>query len=486
MSADQDYYKLLDVGKAAGQEEIEGAFQRWQSQHPDAPDTDMQQVRHAYEVLSDPDRRALYDSLLQDTEAPPLQLSVRASRAKIGVMDTAQLIYLLVEAHPPQQEADTRLPLNICLVLDHSTSMQGERLDRVKAAVEMVLEKLGPEDLLSVVSFSDRAEVLISAEAPGEKRQILSRVKRMIASGGTEIFQGLVAGVCELKKSPLRRYHNHLILLTDGHTYGDADKCVRLAKQIASQSIGLTAFGIGDEWNDLFLDQLVAPSGGKSGYIEKPQQILSYLQERIKGLGTAYAKNVRLHINFPESVQLRYGYKLTPYAQPLSAEEGMIQLGDIEGRRPLSFLLEIQIAPQPIETRIRFPLNLVAEIPAQQRETTVHQGFQLLVLKDPPQVDPPEALLKAVRMLNIYRLNEKAWEEVEAGQIAAATTRMRHLTTRFLEAGETKLAQHAHMEADRLERLGELSSEGRKTLKFGTRTLMTQSLTQNLVWDEDE
>jgi Ca-activated chloride channel family protein len=401
-------------------------------------------------------------------------------------MDSPQLLYLLVKLRPAQQEEDTRLPLNLCLVLDRSTSMRGERLNQAKTAVEMMVDKLGPDDELSVVSFSDRADVLISADTAGEKRHILSRVKGMIASGGTEIFQGLVAGVRELKQRPLRRYHNHLILLTDGHTYGDADKCIRLAKQVSTQGIGLTAFGLGDEWNDLFLDRLVAPSGGQSGYVEAPEQILAYLQERIQGLGAAHAQDVRLRPEFPESIQIRYGYKLTPYAQPLSLDEETIQLGDIEGRRPLSCLLEIKIAPQSIETRVRLPLRLTATIPSQQREVSLQHTFQLLVLKDPPQVDPPESLLKAVRMLNIYRLNEKVWSDVEAGQIAAATTRMRHLTTRFLEAGETKLAQHANLEADRLERLGEISSEGRKTLKFGTRTLMTQSLTQHLTWDEDE
>jgi Ca-activated chloride channel family protein len=92
-------------------------------------------------------------------------------------------------------------------------------------------------------------------------------------------------------------------------------------------------------------------------------------------------------------------------------------------------------------------------------------------------------LLKAVRVLNIYRLNEKVRNEVEVGELEAATKRMKHLTTRLLEVGETQLAQQAHMELARLEKMGDLSEEGRKRLKYGTRSLFS-GLLQDLDLDQ--
>jgi Ca-activated chloride channel homolog len=84
--------------------------------------------------------------------------------------------------------------------------------------------------------------------------------------------------------------------------------------------------------------------------------------------------------------------------------------------------------------------------------------------------------VKAVRLLNMYRMNEKVMDEVEAGQLESATKRMQHLTTRLLEAGQTRLAQQAHLEGERLSNMGSLSSEGRKKLKYGTRALLAQTI----------
>lgn len=477
-----NYYAILGVDNHASGEAIQKAFSDLRAKYLEMGSLDssrFQQISYAHEVLSDPERRALYDSLLQEAFAyPALHVDAVLSRTKIGLVDMPQVVYLLVNVYPPKQQEDTQLPLNLCLVLDRSTSMRGARLDRVKAAVEMVLEKLGPDDVVSIVGFSDRAEVLVPPTRGQEKPQMLSRVKSMVASGGTEIYQGLQEGMAQMNQIPLGRHINHLILLTDGHTYGDEDLCLQLAREAAGKSIGITAFGIGLEWNDQFMDRLVAPSSGQSGYIDQPIQIIQYLEQRIKGLGAIYAQNVRLKLDMPNSISVRYGFKMTPYAQPILFDRDYIKLGDIEGRRPLSFLLELSVDPQPVENRITLPVNLVANIPGHKvQERKFRQDLQLVALTNPPPEDVPESLLKAVRILSMYRLNEKVLDDMEAGNVKMAATRLHHLTTRFLEAGQTQLAQQSKMEAERLSAVGDLSAEGRKTLKFGTRSLLNQTMT---------
>src|SRR5690606_10382149 len=96
---------------------------------------------------------------------------------------------------------------------------------------------------------------------------------------------------------------------------------------------------------------------------------------------------------------------------------------------------------------------------------------RLHVLKEIEKQLPPEEIVEAVRTLNMYRMNERVWEDVESGDIDAATQRMRHLTTRLLEAGETQSAQQANLEMDRIATAGTMSLDGRKKLKFGTRAL---------------
>jgi Ca-activated chloride channel family protein len=375
--------------------------------------------------------------------------------------------------------------------------MRGERLDKMRAAVRLVMGKLAPDDMLSIVTFSDRADVVLPAVVLGLHAAqtghstidaLAEPFEQMVASGGTEIYQGLAAGVNQIRQADLAKYTNQLILLTDGHTYGDAPDCLALAQHAAADGIGFSAFGIGADWNDQFLDALVAPSAGQSGYIERPSQIIDYLDRRIRGLGEVYARDVRLHGKWPRQITPLECFKLSPFAQPLSLEGEYTALGQIEGRSPLTLLLELQIGVHSVPARIKIPLTITAAIPANERhddsgrhekaaaEQTLNHQVQLVIMKSPTEDKaPPTELIEAVRLLTLHRMHEKAWQEAESGQLQAAATRLQQLTTRLLESGEIDLAHQSHQEAQRITRLGSMSLEGHKLLKYGTRSLLGQS-----------
>lgn len=476
-----DYYRILGVKGQDSLATIQAAYERAKKAAANGAKTDQQLVQTAYEVLSNADRRAVYDDLLQEAQQPDLQINLDLSRDTLVVSDQEQLIYMLVEITADRQDNDhhSQRPLNLCFVIDRSTSMKGERLKRVKEAVNLIFEKLTPDDVISLVSYSDRAETNVAATDNTNIRLLQSRINAITASGGTEIYQGLVAARRQLSSANLSQYNNHLVLLTDGHTYGDEAQCLELAQTMADKGINISAFGIGTEWNDQFLDQLVAPSGGRSDFIESPEKVLQQLQGRIQGLGTVHAQNLRLLPRLPKSATISYGFKVAPFTQPLPLATDEIKLGDLEGRSPLSFLLEIKIAPQAREARLRLPLEITADFPTtavSQQNKSYQVDAQCLVLSDPPEPQSPSPFLtKAVRMMTLYRMNEKAWADVQAGNFDQATRRMRHLTTRLIESGETNLAHQAQMEAERLTRLGTMSIEGRKAIKYGTRALLDKT-----------
>ncbi len=67
MSAKRDYYEVLGVGRQATEEEVKKAFRRLARQyHPDVSQEEeaeakFKEINEAYEVLSDPEKRAAYD-----------------------------------------------------------------------------------------------------------------------------------------------------------------------------------------------------------------------------------------------------------------------------------------------------------------------------------------------------------------------------------------------------------------------------------------
>jgi molecular chaperone DnaJ len=73
----RDHYEVLGVRRDAAPEEIKTAFRRLAAQcHPDLRPGDptahdrFKEINHAYQVLSDPNRRSLYDRLGHRAEAP--------------------------------------------------------------------------------------------------------------------------------------------------------------------------------------------------------------------------------------------------------------------------------------------------------------------------------------------------------------------------------------------------------------------------------
>ena len=339
MDKEFEYYAILGVTPQATPEQIRAAFAKLHNKIPENKQSRTTNPTYArlvtaYEVLNDPDRRATYDSLLVETKSLGLvNLQVKGSRDRIKVSDAEQILYLLINLLPPSQETRQR-PLNLSLVLDRSTSMQGGRLNHVKTAVELIVNKLTKKDTLSIISFSDRAQVVVPSGTIENPTAVVGQLRSVQASGGTEIYQGLRAGVEELRKVDLKKHTNHLILLTDGHTYGDAEQCLELVQRIAEKSIGVSAFGLGTEWNDQFLDELVAPSGGQSNFIEQPDEILEHLQKRIQGLGTIYAQNIAIKTKLHKKASIKYGFKLEPFAQPLNLDKDMLKLGNLGGALP--------------------------------------------------------------------------------------------------------------------------------------------------------
>ncbi|HET6446427.1 MAG TPA: VWA domain-containing protein [candidate division Zixibacteria bacterium] len=405
-----------------------------------------------------------------------LALTIQSSRETIASSDDGQLLYLLVDVNPPREDSIAHLPRNLSLIVDSSTSMKGDRLSSVKNAAAAIIEGISPDDKISVISFSDRAQVVLPASPVEQKKTLISQINSIRADGGTEIFQGLEAGFKEIRKSNLDSYTNHMILLTDGHTYGDTKQCLNLARDAAEQGVDITAFGIGNDWNDAFLDKLVVFSGSQSIYIEKPSQAMGYLQDKIKGLGVIFASTFRLVDDFPDGVELLSAFKVAPYAQ-LFVPDGLdIRLGAIEAETPLVLLLEFLVEVDKSEDVFHLPVNFLSDIPSKRaRDYPLELVFEIPTSGEEAPMNPPEQLIEAVRALNLYRMNERIWRDIEGGDIPQATMRLQRLSTRLLEAGHSDLALQAQIETERLKAMEAWSESARKQFKFGTRSLITQT-----------
>ncbi len=77
--------------------------------------------------------------------------------------------------------------------------------------------------------------------------------------------------------------------------------------------------------------------------------------------------------------------------------------------------------------------------------------------------------MNIVEKVQAFKLQTQALSEAEAGNVGSATRKLRAAVTILLNQGDSELAQQMTQEADRLEKSGQISSEGKKTIKLTSR-----------------
>jgi Ca-activated chloride channel family protein len=494
MTITPDYYAILGILREASPEEIKRAYiEAAQRLHPDknqAPgETEIfLEVQQAYELLSNPKRRKAYDATLPKEEQPssPVFPEILYSRPHLVRLDEAQLIYVLLNMRVRRRDEKIPIPpLNVCLVLDRSTSMKDAKMDLLKAAAIQFLRDLRPEDIFSVIAFSDRAEVVIPAAYQKDRPKLEAQIRDIQASGATELFQGLESGMNEVRRGLGAQRVNHLILLTDGHTYGDEQACLDLATQAAGQGIGISGMGIGTDWNDSFLDQLAARTGNTSRYIARAQDIQKLLAEKFHDLTRVLAEEVTLDSKLPDGVSLNYAFRMQPESGPLSfpgtARQGRCseptQLGPILRDTDLSVLFEFLVQPSALETHKTRILDGTLKVVMAARPTPlspIRIRFEREVADEPAPASPPSTILQALSRLTLYRMQERARTESRAGELDKATRSLKNLAAHLLAQGHQELAKTVLLEAENIQHKRTFSLAGEKEIKYATRALLMQ------------
>jgi Ca-activated chloride channel family protein len=484
VSGNKDYYALLGVPRSASLEQLRRAYREAALRlHPDrnikAGDTELfLEIGRAYEVLSEPARRAEYDKTLADldrqaAEGARLYCGVLHSRRALLPLDEPQVHYMLLDIVPSESAGFARPPINVCIVIDKSTSMRGQRLDQVRSATLAILKDLQEGDSACIVAFSDRAEVIVSHEQAHDLSSARSRLSLLQAGGGTEIGQGLELGMTELTKNFAKDGVNHLILLTDGRTYGDEDLCLQIADRAAEKGITLNGVGIGADWSDRLLDDIAGRSGGNVLFLDTPKAITDLLQRIFDSLSKVFAGRVRLEGAFGDQVDLRSSFRLLPDPMPTGDTLPMV-LGHLPRDGRIRLLLEVVVHPASALTHVQLAdFQLTADVLGEDGSAqSLPVNISLPVSKAPDTEAPPNDIVAALSQIALYTMQEKARHEAELGQSTQAARRLENLATQLLAVNERELAKAALGEAERLTHSRRLSTEGEKVLKYGTRALL--------------
>jgi Ca-activated chloride channel family protein len=479
MARGVDYYDALGLPKDASPEEIRLAyFEAAKRLHPDANPNlsaieEFLVVQEAYEVLCNPQKRVTYDaSISQNSLSSSIAVNLKYSRSIIPCSEEPQLIYVLMELICTASTDELTIPsVHVCLVIDRSTSMKGERMEMVKANAIHLIRNLKPKDEVSVIVFSDRASVLVPPSRISDIRKIEHEINMITTDGATEMLQGLTAGVSQLRFGRNQNTVQHLILLTDGHTYGDEEACYELAGQLAQEGVTISAMGIGNEWNDQFLDKMTGLCGGNAVLATSPKDLYQFMQQKANSMEKVFAKAINLKFQCDEKVQPSYIFRIYPEISPLPIS-GQLSLGNLQFGRSISVLFEftVQRITKPIDRLRFFNGKISLDIP-NQGSVLQYIEFRRPVAIDPEPEVPPAPIIESMSRLTLYRLQEKARLEVSQGESIQASKHLQYLATHLLSQGDRELAHTVLVEAEHIRHSQKFSKDGEKRIKYGTRAL---------------
>ena len=413
-----------------------------------------------------------------------VNLIVRTNKPNFPVTGGPQLVYVLLEAMPTDVVAAVQMPLNFALVLDQSGSMAGTKLNNMKTAAKMAIDQMGSNDIVSIVLYDESARVIVPAQPVTNKAELHRKIDGIRDMGGTSISVGMRAGLTELRKNLSPGRVGRMVLLTDGQTFGDDKECLQLGGEAGQLDVPITAFGLGDDWNQQLLDGIAQASGGESDFIDDatPNKIIDQFQRSVMAAQATVVQNANLILSLVSGVTPRNVWQVLPQIsklghRALSDRDVQVFLGDLEKGQGRSALIEMTVPPrQPGRYRVA-QAELDYEVPSSNLTSEkVRVDVILGFTGDPAQateLDP--YVMNIVERVTAYKLQTRALEEAQVGNIVGATQKLRAAATRLLEMGEEELATEMQQEANNLEQKGQMSAKGTKKISYDTRKL-TQRL----------
>lgn len=198
-----------------------------------------------------------------------------------------------------------RPPLNLAVVLDKSGSMTGAKLEKTKQAAMQLVDRLAPDDIFSLVIFSDEAEVLVPAQHVEDKEALKEKIESIEANGSTALYAGVNLGAQQLEDNFSGKRINRVILLSDGlANVGPSSprQLRRLGSDLAERGISVTTIGVGDDYNEDLMAGLAEASDANYYYVQDTEKLPEIFAKELGGLLECAARDVRIEIICPDGV----------------------------------------------------------------------------------------------------------------------------------------------------------------------------------------
>lgn len=356
--------------------------------------------------------------------------------APVVAVGSPSVLDLLITFRPgsAETEAHQRRALNLSVVIDRSGSMAGRSLQQALQAAETLVERLEPDDILSVVVYDDTVETVFAPAVVNDKRAVRELIHKVRPGGTTNLSGGWLKG-CEhvLARHDPRRIQR-VLLLTDGQAnvgVTDPQVLTNTARQKAEAGAVTTTLGFGQGFNEDLLIGMARAAGGNFYFIQTPDDAADVFRIELESLASVVAQNLTVNIAPARSGANAHITGLLSNYRSEVRDDGVyaVMMGDVYENEDkflaLEFSLPAQTASHPelplFEVNCTFEKvvdGVIQRLASQQSmPITVRLGTADEAISASPALD----VMLQVSRIKVAKAKERAVEEADRGNVPAAT-----------------------------------------------------------------
>lgn len=215
-------------------------------------------------------------------------------------------------------------PNNLVFLIDVSGSMSNpNKLPLLKEAFKILVDKLRPEDKVSIVVYAGAAGLVLPPTSGDKKSTIKDAINRLNAGGSTAGGAGINLAYQKAKEQLLPKGNNRVILATDGDFnvgISNREGLETLIEEKREEGIYISVLGFGmGNYKDDRLETLADKGNGNYAYIDNLAEAKKVFSTELVGTLLTIAKDVKIQIEF--NPQLVNSYRLIGYENRMLAKE---------------------------------------------------------------------------------------------------------------------------------------------------------------------
>lgn len=243
-------------------------------------------------------------------------------------------------------------PAMLTFLLDTSGSMaQPDRIGRARMALRLLLDQLAPADKLQIVSFDDKARVVLPPTPASRKKEILKAFDRLQCNGSTNLEDGMRRAYEQAAGAFVAGGENRVILISDGVANLGADNAQDILREVEAfrkQGVTCSAFGVGEgTYNDAMLEELANKGQGVYRFLDSDEEVKRVFVEDLAATLHNIATDVKIQVEWSAGAVRRFrqlGYE----RRALAAEQfrdDTVEAGEVGSGQAVTALYELDLTP---------------------------------------------------------------------------------------------------------------------------------------------